>query len=74
MSYLSKNKKRYQEIWLLPPKEADAVPWEKLYVDMIGPCTIKYKNTNNELTLNCVTMIDPATGWFEMKLTSEKIL
>ena len=39
---------------------------------MIGPYTIKNKNTNNEFTLHCVTMIDPATGWFEMKPTSEK--
>ena len=39
---------------------------------MIGPYTIRNKRTNNELTLHCVTMIDPVTGWFEIKPTSEK--
>ena len=33
---------------------------------MIGPYTIKRKN-KEPLRLWCVTMIDPATGWFEMK-------
>ena len=57
---------------LLTPKETETFPWEKLCVDMIGPYTIKNKNFPNELTFHCVTMIDPATGWFEMKPTSEK--
>ncbi len=50
----------------LPPKEAEADPWEKLCVDLIGPYTIKRRGKQN-LILWCVTMIDPATGWFEMK-------
>ena len=72
MSYLSKNKRDTKKYGLLPPKEAEAVHWETLCVDMIGPYTIRIKNTNYEVTLHCVTMIDPATGWFEMKPTSEK--
>ena len=56
----------------LPPKEAEANPWEKLCVDMIGPYTIKNSETGETLTLQCVTMIDPATGWFEMKTTEGK--
>ena len=67
-----RTKRDTKKYGLLPPKEAEAVPWEKLCVDMIGPYTIRNKDTNNELTLHCVTMIDPATGWFEMKPTSEK--
>jgi hypothetical protein len=50
----------------LPEKEAESNPWEKLCVDMIGPYTIKQRG-KKPLTLWCVTMIDPATGWFEMK-------
>ena len=70
---MSKNKKEILEKYdLLPPKEAEAVPWEKLCVEMIGRYTIRNKNINNELTLHCVTMLDPATGQFEMKPTSEK--
>ena len=55
-------------------KQAEASPWEKLCVDMIGPYTIKQgkEKDSNVLTLNCVTMIDPATGWFEMVPTKKK--
>lgn len=58
-----KNKKHYGH---LPPKQAEVSPWEVLCVDLIGPYLIKQKEKEN-LTLHCVTMIDPATGWFEMK-------
>jgi Integrase zinc binding domain len=60
-----KTKRSYKKYGLLPEKEAEADPWEKLCVDLIGPYTIKRKNKPT-LTLWCVTMIDPATGWFEM--------
>jgi hypothetical protein len=50
----------------LPIKEAEADPWEKLCVDLIGPYTIKRRGKRN-LTLWCITMIDPTTVWFEMK-------
>ena len=58
-----RTKKKYGH---LPEKEAEAIPWEKLCVDMIGPYTIKRKG-KKALQLWCVTMIDPATGWFEIK-------
>ena len=45
-------------------KVAEAEPWDVLYVDLIGPYTIKQPN-GKTLTLQCVTMIHPATGWFE---------
>ncbi len=50
----------------LPAKEAEADPWEVLCVDLVGPYTIKRRGKNN-LILWCLTMIDPATGWFEMR-------
>jgi hypothetical protein len=50
----------------LPAKEAEADPWEVLCVDLIGPYTIKRRGKKN-LILWCLTMIDPATGWFEMR-------
>ena len=56
---------------LLPEKEAEAEPWERLSVDLIGPYTIK-RNQKEPLRLWCVTMIDPATGWFEMKEIKNK--
>jgi len=61
-----KEKKTHKKYGHLPEKEAEAVPWEKLCVDLIGPYSMKRKD-KKELTLWCLTMIDPATGWFEMK-------
>lgn len=58
-----RNSKKYGH---LPAKEAEADPWETLCVDLIGPYTIKRRGKKN-LVLWCVTMIDPATGWFEMR-------
>ena len=58
----------------LPPKNiAELKLWDLVHVDMIGPYiksirqqqpggSIICKNTS----LNCMTMIDPATGWFEI--------
>jgi RNase H-like domain found in reverse transcriptase/Reverse transcriptase (RNA-dependent DNA polymerase)/Integrase zinc binding domain len=58
------NKKKHG---LVPAKEAEpAVPWERVNVDMIGPYTVKQPN-GKSLTLRAMTMIDPTTGWFEIK-------
>jgi transposase InsO family protein len=48
----------------LPPKDAEAIPWDTLCIDLIGPYQIGAGR--NGLTLHCLTMIDPATGWFEI--------
>ncbi len=58
----------------LPPKDVatESQPWKKLCVDTIGPYQIRRKGMK-PLLFKAVTMIDPATGWFEMKqLTSKK--
>ena len=68
-----RTKRTHSKYGHLPPKEAEAEPWDVLCVDMIGPYTIKTKG-RKPLTLWCVTMIDPATGWFEMKQVPEKDL
>jgi uracil-DNA glycosylase len=50
----------------LPEKQAeDAKPWKRVDLDMIGPYKIIAANGN--FTLRALTMIDPATGWFEVK-------
>ena len=56
----------------LPPKEAEAKPWEIVCVDLIGPYTMRRVDGKNVLTLWALTIIDPATGWFEMKTIKEK--
>ena len=48
----------------LPPKEAEAIPWHTLCIDLIGPYDFGQKES--AISLHCMTMIDPATGWFEI--------
>ena len=55
----------------LPPKNAEVVPWNLLCVDLVGPYTVTLKN-NKETTLNAMTFIDPATGWFEIVEVEQK--
>ena len=50
----------------LPPKQAEkSEPWNRIHVDLIGPWSIKTQKGLR--TLRALTIIDPATGWFEMK-------
>ena len=56
----------------LPEKRAEAIPWERLCVDLIGPYTIRNRKESPNLKLWCLTMIDPATGWFEVKDIKKK--
>ena len=67
--WLKEQKKKYG---YLPMKEAEHKPWEQLCVDLIGEYTIKHKGKNNNLKMKAVTMIDPATGWFEIKQYDDK--
>ena len=58
-------KKTNHKYGKLPPKQAERNPWDTPCVDLIGPYTIPRKG-KNLLKLWCLTMINPATGWFEM--------
>jgi len=44
----------------------EEIPWEKVCIDLIGPYTIGSAKKSYEITLHCLTMIDPITGWFEI--------
>ena len=66
-----RNKRRQIKYGLLPPKEAESTPWDKLYIDLIGPYKIRRKG-KEDLICKCVTMIDPATGWFEIQQYDDK--
>ena len=57
-------KKITKKMGLLPEKQAEAVPWQKVCIDLIGP--YKVGKDKNEKTLWCLSMIDPATGWVEV--------
>jgi hypothetical protein len=51
---------------LLPEKEAEpSIPWNRVNLDMIGPLKC-HQPDGKILELRALTMIDPATGWFEV--------
>ena len=55
---------RNKKYGLLPPKNPDVLPWHTLCIDLVDPYTMG--KDSNEVKLHCLTMIDPATGWFEI--------
>ena len=55
----------------LPAKLAEEKPRDKLCVYLIGPRKI-HRSGKEPLNLKYVTMIDPITGWFEVKQYSDK--
>eukprot|EP00804_Cyclotella_cryptica_P016666 CCRYP_001971-RA/>CCRYP_001971-RA protein AED:0.45 eAED:0.58 QI:0/0/0/1/0/0/3/0/370 len=59
------NKRRQIKYGKLPTKLAITNPWEALCVDLIGPSTLKGKD-KTQIDFMCITMIDPATSWFEI--------
>ena len=59
------NKRHSQKYGHLPPKLVITTPWKALCVDLIGPYTLKGKD-GSSIDFMCLTMIDPATSWFEI--------
>jgi hypothetical protein len=59
------NKKRTQKYGHLPPKIVISTPWEALCVDLVGPYTLKGKDSSS-IDFMALTMIDPASSWFEV--------
>lgn len=67
------NKKAFQKLGTLPPKDAEIHPWETLCIDLIGPYTIRSKSHKDKTkSLHALTMIDPATSWFEIAPIPDK--
>jgi hypothetical protein len=66
-------KKQSKKYGLLPEKDAEAMPSDKLCIDLIGPYKIKSNVKGVEiLPLKTITMIDLATSWFEIKQYNDK--
>ncbi len=59
------NKRQKHKYGKLPAKLAITTPWEAVCVDQIGPYTLKGKD-GTQIDFMCVTMIDPATSWFDI--------
>ena len=62
-----KAKTTNQKYGKLTLKQDETNPWDTLCLDLIGPYKIP------PLKLWCLTMINPATGWFEMKQIPNKM-
>jgi hypothetical protein len=62
-----KERKKYG---LLSPKIAESDPWVIVCVDLVGPFTIRTPAKTQ--TLLALTMIDLATGWFEIVEATNK--
>ncbi len=61
-------KKQSKKYGLLPEKDAEAMPWDRLCIDLIGPYKIKSNIKGIKIPpLKAITVIDPATGWFKIK-------
>lgn len=61
--------KPHPKLGKVPEKNPEVVPWKTVCIDLVGPYTLggKTKQTKKyETTLHAMTMIDPATGWFEI--------
>jgi hypothetical protein len=55
----------------LPEKLAERpIAWHRVDVDLIEPLTIRTTSGKKELV--ALTMIDPSTGWFEVKYVKDK--
>ena len=65
------NKHKQEHYRHLPPKEAEADIWDKMCIDLIGPYKIQQKE-QPDLICKCVTMIDPASGWFKIHQYNDK--
>jgi hypothetical protein len=59
------NKKRKLKYGHLPSETVITVPWRDLCVDLIGPYTLKGKD-GTIIDFMALTMINPATSWFEV--------
>jgi hypothetical protein len=59
------NKRQKHKYGKLPTKLVITNPWEVLCVDLIGPYTLRGKD-GTEIDFMCLTMIDPASSWFEI--------
>jgi hypothetical protein len=59
------NKRHSQKYGHLPLKLVITTPWKALCVDLIGLYTLKGKD-GPSIDFMCLTMINPATSWFEI--------
>ena len=68
------HKPRKRKYGKLPARNVgELIPWRTVHIDLISPYSITAKQfqtdgtiVDKELSLTCMTMIDPVTGWFKI--------
>ena len=64
------SKKRRLKYGKLPAKQAETELWQRVNVDLIGPYRVKGPKRKT-YDLRAMTMIDPASSWFEIAAIAE---
>ncbi len=59
------NKRHSQKYGHLPLKLVITAPWRELCVNLIGPYTLKDKDSSS-IDFMCLIMINPTTSWFKI--------
>ena len=62
-------KKKYGKF---PDFQYEEIPWNKIFVDLIGPYVIRINVQKEKLNLKAVNVIYPVTGWFEITQYDDK--
>ena len=66
------NNKKGLKYGHIPAKEAEAIPWNRLSVDIIGPYKIRREGRDQLIILKPLAKIYLATGWFEIMKYKDK--
>ena len=67
-----KNKKQNLKYGILNIKEAEAIPWERLSVNILVPYHIRREGREKLIILKSLAIIHPETGWFEIVQYNDK--
>jgi hypothetical protein len=67
---MKKKENNHKRFAILPPKIAEYELWFMVCVNLVSPFTIKILSKTHSLPK--LTMIDPATGWFEIVKDTNK--
>ena len=64
-------KKSHLKCGKVPIKQnVEHIPWHALCINLIGACPFSKKDPDPakdaHVELHCMTVMDPATGWFEI--------
>ena len=57
----------------MPDREAEEIPFNKIYVDILVLNVIRIKLKKENLNLKSVTVIEPFTGWFKPTQYDDKL-